>query len=685
MSLYLLLTIAHVVGAAVGVGAATASDTTFMRAIRNRSVSRDQLVIIRSVSRVVLFGLALVLLTGVGLLVHNPSILQQEFFQAKMVAAFILVLNGFVFHTFIERFLEEHVERELTQELLGHRIWVFAVAGTVSIVSWYAPLLLILVGRTGFGFWINVGIYAAVVVVGVVVAYLLLTHSIIAPRQEPQVDDVRKRRDHTGSRWTVAMLVILLIAFVVTVVLSLGRVGTVHIVRIDETPPFWDPVVLRVEPGEQIVFTHAPSFPAPSTHPVHFISGPEQPSSNMRPVGRDEDGWSWSVVFNKPGIYEYVCPTHPYMRGIIAVGIDPHEDIPWPPDEMIAPELEVLPEVPGVGEIWVNTQFEPVEGRNPGTMTIIDAATWEIDEVISDPTFNNPHNFRATYDGRYVFQTQWHSDYINKIEVATREVVASKRITGAPLLSGLIERLAWPVGTAPAHVWVDAHRERVYLTLNNDGRVFVLDHDLNILKTIDTSLGPHGVWGDPSGRWLVVAATLGEKFDIIDLERDRVARTYDAPGLPLAAETTLDGRYAMISLLLENTVRVVNLETLEHERDIAVGALPIWPRAAPDGEHVFVPNTGSADVSVINLDSWEVVATLPAGNGAHGITFCPNAEGGYYGYVSNKYAATVTIIDPQSMETVGNIRLPEGAYGGQGIHCFPDNPWDAQGAEAAEG
>ncbi|WP_194757239.1 hypothetical protein [Aliidiomarina indica] len=684
----MILTIIHVIGAAIGLGSATASDSTFMRAIRNRVVSHDQLVLIRSVSHVVMVGLALVVLTGAGLLLHNPSILQHDFFQAKMTAVLILILNALVFHTFIHRFLENHCERELSPEVIGRKMPIFAVSGAISVVSWYLPLIFIVAGRTEFSLPVYLTVYFVLVAGGAVLAYLLMSHILFYPKNMPEDNNSDKPRSkehvqdcgqsHASSWWVMAVLIVLFLVFIASIAVSLGRVGNVHVVKIIENPPFLSTPVLRVEPGDQVIWSHAPEYPVSSTHPIHFIDGPARPSSNMRPVGREEDGWGFSFAFSEPGVYTYVCPTHPYMLGIIEVGVDSGETIEWPPQEKIPDEYAGPPQIAGVGEIWVNTQFEPVEGRGPGTITIINAENWEVTDVISHPTFNNPHNFRPDYDGRYIFQTQWHSDYLNKIDIETREVVQSKVTSGAPAVSRMIEMLPNRVGAAPAHVFVDPKRELFYLTLNNDGRVYALDFDLNIQHMISTSLGPHGIWVDPEGRWMAVAATLDQKLDIIDLDKMEVAKTFDAPGLPLAAEITLDSRYAMISMMLENKVRIIDLQTMNHVKDVEVGEMPVWPRSGPYNEYVFVPNTGSADISVIELDTLEVVATLPAANGAHGVTFCPNAEGDYYGYVSNKYARTVTVIDPKNLATVGNIALPESAWGGQGIHCFPDNIYDTR-------
>lgn len=53
------------------------------------------------------------------------------------------------------------------------------------------------------------------------------------------------------------------------------------------------------------------------------------------------------------------------------------------------------PTVPGVGEVWVDTQFERTAGKEkPGTASRVDATTWKVIRKVALPqiNMNNPHN-----------------------------------------------------------------------------------------------------------------------------------------------------------------------------------------------------------------------------------------------------------------------------------------------------
>ncbi len=466
-----------------------------------------------------------------------------------------------------------------------------------------------------------------------------------------------------NKKYLIIGLMIVLVAGLGSWFFLLTPFASANKVCINEAPPWFRPDVMKIKLGEKVVWEHCLEKTHDGkmvenkihTHPILTIDGPELFSTNLRPVGRGK-GERFEFTFTKSGIYTYVCPTHPYMRGQIAVDVEPKKDKLWPPEEVIKPSLLPPPTTPGIGEIWLNTQFEVVPGQDfPGTITVINAEDWTIKKVISHKEFNNPHNPWHSYDQKYVFQTQFHSDMFHKIDVKTKEVVGSISL-----------------GNAPAHVFVSPKNGKVYVSLNNENKVIVLDQNLNILKEIKTSFGPHGLWIEPSGKWLSVAATLSDKLDIVDLEKEEVVASFDALGLPLATSITNDGRYALISLLLEGKVRVIDLRTMKFVKDISVGKMPIWPAPAPDGKHIFVANTGTADISVISLETLEVIKTIPAAGGVHGITFGLKKGGGYYGYFSNKFARVMGIVDMEKMETVGYVKLGDGAWGGNGILALPN-------------
>jgi hypothetical protein len=218
-----MLVVAHVVGAAIGVGAATASDSVFLRSIRNRRVSSEQFVLIRSVSDVVLIGMALVALTGMGLLLLNPDLITQAKFQAKMLAVVTLLANGLVFHVWIFPFLKAHRDAWLGEGTLtaGRRL-LLAGGGAVSAVSWYTALVLGASGDLDLGLPLMVLGFIALLIGGSVMAFLLLSHLIFAPAPPAAVEAEESTLGEgpAGADWETIIIGVLLVLLVGTLGLA---------------------------------------------------------------------------------------------------------------------------------------------------------------------------------------------------------------------------------------------------------------------------------------------------------------------------------------------------------------------------------------------------------------------------------------------------------------------------------
>lgn len=220
-----VLTIVHVAAAAMGVGSATASDSVFLRAIRNRLITSGQFLLITSVSDVVLTGLVGVVLTGAALVVLTPAMLTEPGFQAKMIVVGVLLLNGIGFHARVIPYLEEHRDVRLDDEALSRRVQIgLAGSGTLSAVSWYGALVLGVMPNVGWPLVVFLAIYGAMLIGAVVIA------SAVLGQVTPELDDREKLRsehqqEHGGTRWEIPVIGLLLVIVVAAIVIALVRIS----------------------------------------------------------------------------------------------------------------------------------------------------------------------------------------------------------------------------------------------------------------------------------------------------------------------------------------------------------------------------------------------------------------------------------------------------------------------------
>ncbi len=136
MTFYELLVIGHVVGTVLGVGAATFAEIHYTRFNRDDIITDDEAQTLKVTYTVMRVGLFLLVVTGFAFLLsfrfsEQVGILHGTTFWTKMVIVGILVANAL---------------------LLQARMIPFAIGTAISLTSWYAALVIGVVGRIDASF-----------------------------------------------------------------------------------------------------------------------------------------------------------------------------------------------------------------------------------------------------------------------------------------------------------------------------------------------------------------------------------------------------------------------------------------------------------------------------------------------------------------------------------------------------
>ncbi|PSJ18268.1 multicopper oxidase domain-containing protein [Nitrosomonas supralitoralis] len=375
----------------------------------------------------------------------------------------------------------------------------------------------------------------------------------------------------------------------------------------------------------------------------------------------------------------------------------------------------IPPLTPGVGEVWVNTQFEKTSGKTkPGTITVLDAETWQIKRKIALPeiNMNNPHNMWSNRDQSIIFQTQW---FDNKLTLIKRE--------NGKLIKNI------QVGNSPSHVMTQPSNDDITIAINGENGIMVIPAGTTTISKMmptqalgHTSANPHGHWISSDGR-IVTPNINTDDVGIYTANgtiEHRTAIGNKAPGAhPIAIGLMPDASKAYASNLLHHTVSVVNgdtgalLKTIDLIADynpiagtfadndgngnIAVGVLPIQIPVSPDGKAAVVAATGG-QIVIIDTKTDTIVKMLPCDPGCHGANFGAKQGGGYYAYVTSKFSNRIIVVDVDpngdgdlSDATIaGDISMVADAsvakddaisslagFGGQGILAVPNvyNGW----------
>ena len=374
------------------------------------------------------------------------------------------------------------------------------------------------------------------------------------------------------------------------------------------------------------------------------------------------------------------------------------------------------PTVSGIGEVWVNTQFEATVGKNllgthadkPGTITVVDAEDWSIERKISLPELgtndpqqlntnlgmNHPHNMWSDAKNEIIYQTQWFD----------KRMVALERESGEAIKDIFVGESPSHVITAPA----GSNEGNLYLAMNGEEQVTVVDPDtLEVIQQISTGprSHPHGHWMSSDGSTIVTPDFVGLKASIIDLEEGTVtsAKHPDGSNLliaPIATGMMGDGSKFYTADFLGNTLSVIDLDTnrIIKQVDIIAGTgaivgLPIQTPVSPDDRWMVTANTLGASITVLDTSTDTIVATLPCDPGCHGVQWGAKDGGGYLAYVSSKFSNGMIVVDPDPNKdgngfdaaVVGTIVLTEefnteiddmvydhAGMGGQGVLAVPN-------------
>lgn len=152
IDLRLIYLMFHILGTAVGAGAAFTGDVTFLRAVRNKILTKDEVRVMTTTSRMVWVGLFILLLSGIGLVLERPEIfLQSGKFWAKMTVIGVIVLNGLLFHFLHFSTMHKSTDKKFssTLPLIQKRGWL-VTSGALSVISWNFVIVLGVLGRTPF-------------------------------------------------------------------------------------------------------------------------------------------------------------------------------------------------------------------------------------------------------------------------------------------------------------------------------------------------------------------------------------------------------------------------------------------------------------------------------------------------------------------------------------------------------
>jgi YVTN family beta-propeller protein len=211
-----------------------------------------------------------------------------------------------------------------------------------------------------------------------------------------------------------------------------------------------------------------------------------------------------------------------------------------------------------------NGEWAIVVAERYQRLDFVDPESWELDESVSIP-WPGVNHLDFSRNGRYLITSTEFSGQVVKVNLRQRKV------------TGRVE-----VGSQPVDVKASPDGRHFYVTNQGRGGVSVIDpRRMREVDFLPTAAGAHGLAISRDARSLYVTNRDAGSISVIDFERRRVTDTWE------------------------------------------IGGSPDMIQISPDGRELWTTGRYHSAVYVIDTRSGKLKATLPAGAGAHGLTYFP--------------------------------------------------------------
>lgn len=361
-------------------------------------------------------------------------------------------------------------------------------------------------------------------------------------------------------------------------------------------------------------------------------------------------------------------------------------------------QAQKKPRIKGIGEIWVDTQFELTDGKGPnfpGTMTVVSARSWDVKRKIALPEqkMNNGHNFWPSHDQKEIYQTEWQGNSLYVIDRHNGKLIQELDLVNGP------EAMSKGIKCHdPAHVMTRVDTQQVHTGCNGDDGVLELNRMPNGTLQINRLISmqdpsnptkqtqPHAHWMGFDGKHMVTPNSNSADstlYEFTGLTTGQVLSKQDTGALSIASGIMPDSSKYYVTNYLGHSISVMNgpvtltnysgtgglkgagpyapgekikdinlLEGYDPKTgcteacvDGLIGGFPVQIPVSPDGKFAITGNTLGGTISIVDTATDTLVRLIPCDPGCHGVNFGAKKGGGYYAYVTPKFANRLIVLD----------------------------------------
>jgi DNA-binding beta-propeller fold protein YncE len=360
-------------------------------------------------------------------------------------------------------------------------------------------------------------------------------------------------------------------------------------------------------------------------------------------------------------------------------------------------ERQHKPKKNGIGEVWVDTQFELTAGKGeqfPGTATVVSATGWNVKRKIALPEqkMNNGHNFWTSHDQKQIYQTEWHGNSLYVINRHNGKLLQEIDLVNGPEVQD--PKFNGKKCYDPAHVMTRVDTQQVHVGCNGDNSVVEFNRNpvtglldihrfIPMSKTGETKqTQPHAHWMGFDGKSMVTPNSNTGDSTLYDFNESAIVDKQPTGTLPIATGMMPDSSKYYVSNYLGDTISVMcgpypkincapgtvikTLNLLDDNADNSgyltngrfldpttpaaslpgpAGGFSVQTPVSPDGKFVVIGNTLSGTITIIDTKTDTLVRSIACDPGCHGVNFGAKKGGGYYAYVTPKFANRLIVLD----------------------------------------
>lgn len=206
-------------------------------------------------------------------------------------------------------------------------------------------------------------------------------------------------------------------------------------------------------------------------------------------------------------------------------------------------------------------RFAYVTNGGENTVSVVDTEARRV--VATIPVGAYPHGIRISPDGKQAYVANQKGGTVSVIDTEARKEVAQI-----------------PVGKGPAQVGFTPDGRLAFASLSQEEKVAVIDPVARkVIKKVSVGTVPIQVYATPDSR-LLFAANQGTKrrpgrtVSVINLESMEVVKTIETGPGAHGVVVSADGRYAYVTNIYANSVSVIEVKELKVVATVPVGKGP---------------------------------------------------------------------------------------------------------------